>query len=156
MNNYSDIKQSYRFWVLLNQTLDAILRAREKELSPYGISSIQAAALLAIETIGSKATPAEISRWLFREPHSVSGLLKRMEEQGLVSRTKDLHRKNLIRVSLTEKGQRAYQQADKRESIHKVMSSLTKEELQQLESYLERLRTEAFKLLVREVKVSPL
>ena len=156
MSNYSNIDQDYRFWVLFRQTLDAILRAREKELSPYGISSMQAAALLAIETIGSKATPAEISRWLFREPHSVSTLLKRMEKQGLVSRTKDLHRKNLIRVSLTEKGQRAFQQAERRESIRKVMSSLIKEELQQLESYLERLRSEAFKMLVRNMKVLPL
>jgi len=43
---------------------------------------------------------------------------------------KDLDRKNMIRVALTEKGREAIHNARKMESIHKIMSSLTKEEHQ--------------------------
>ena len=48
--------------VLLFQARDAIFRAREQELSQYGISTVQAAVLFIIQKIGHRATPAEISR----------------------------------------------------------------------------------------------
>ena len=89
--------------MLLNQATDATLRARQKELDRYGISAAQAAVLFIIQAIGEKATPAEITRWLFREPHSVSGMLSRMEKQGLVRKVKDLDGKNLVRIAMTEK-----------------------------------------------------
>ncbi|MBM3148827.1 MAG: winged helix DNA-binding protein, partial [Chloroflexi bacterium] len=87
-----------------------------------------------------KTTPAQISRWMVRKPHSISGLLSRMEKAGLIRKTKDLHKKNLVRVSLTEKGEAAYKLAMKREMLHKIMSSLSPEQRKQLSSALEILR----------------
>ena len=139
--------QDYRLWVLLNQVRDAVLKARQKELNQYNISASQAAVLLVIEAIGPKATPAEISRRVFRKPHSVSGILSRMEKKGLVMRLKDLDRKNLVRVVLTGKGREAYYQSTKQESIRQIMSSLSEEERQQLTSSLETLRDKALGLL---------
>ena len=135
--------QDYRLWVLLNQVRDAVLKARQKELNQYNISASQAAVLLVIEAIGPKATPAEISRRVFRKPHSVSGILSRMEKKGLVRRLKDLDRKNLTRVVFTEKGREAYYQSTKRESIRQIMSSLPEEERKQLTSSLQTLRDKA-------------
>ena len=89
----SSTDQDYKLWVLLNQVRDAVLKARQKELDQYNISASQAATLFVIEAIGPKATPAEISRRLFRKPHSVAGragILSRMEKKGLVRRFKDL------------------------------------------------------------------
>ena len=146
MKNFST-DQDYNLWVLLNQTTEAILKARQKELDQYNISTIKAAALLVIETIGHKPTPTEISRRLLRRPHSVSGLLSRMEKQGLVRQVKDLDRKNLVRVELTEKGHEAYYQSTKRESICQIMSSLSKKKRQQLISSLQILRDKALKRL---------
>ena len=139
--------QDYRLWVLLNQVRDAVLKARQKELNQYNISASQAAVLLVIEAIGPKATPAEISRRVFRKPHSVSGILSRMEKKGLVRRLKDLDRKNLTRVVFTEKGREAYYQSTKRESIRQIMSSLPEEERKQLTSSLETLRDKALGFL---------
>ena len=116
-------------------------------MSQYGISSMEAALLFLIKAIGDKATPAEITRWFIRESHTVSETLSRMESKGLVRKVKDLERKNLVRVILTEKGEQAYNQADKRESIHQIMASLSKEQRQQLKSCLEILREEALKEL---------
>ena len=141
--------QDYRLWVLLNQVRDAVLKARQKELDQYNISATQAATLLVIEAIGPKATATEISRRLFRKPHSVSGragILSRMEKKGLVMRLKDLHRKK-IRVVLTEKGREAYYQSTKQESIRQIMSSLSEEERQQLTSSLHTLRDKALAFL---------
>jgi DNA-binding MarR family transcriptional regulator len=154
MKDFPSADEDYKLWVLLGQTADATLRARQKELDQYGISTAEAAALFVIQAIGERATPAEITRWLLREPHTVTELLHRMEKGGLVTKTKDLERKNLVRVSITEKGRQAYQQSTKRKSIQKVISSLSQEERQQLRSYLERLRNKALGEL-REERPKP-
>ena len=113
----------------------------------YNISASRGAVLFAIQAIGEEATPAEIARWLFREPHSISELLSRMERDGLVRRVKDLCRKNLVRIVLTEKGREVYHKSTKRELVCEIMSSLSEEERQQLRSCLQKLRDKALKEL---------
>jgi DNA-binding MarR family transcriptional regulator len=75
-----------------------------------------------------------------------------MEKKGLITKVKDSDRKNMWRVALTEKGQNAYRQSVKRESIHAAMSSLSEKERLQLGSYLEKLRDCALTQLVRDMK----
>lgn len=70
-------------------------------------------------------------------------MMSRMEKQGLVTKANDLHRKNVVRVFLTDKGWQLYHQATKRESIHMVMSCLSDEEGRQLVSSLKKLRNKA-------------
>jgi len=92
---------------------------------------------------------------IFRRPHSVSGILDRMAKAGLVKRTKDLHRKNWVRVTLTDKGQQAYKQALKRKSVQKIMSSLSDAERQKLKSLLEIMRNKGLKELGLDAKKVP-
>ena len=148
--------EDYNLWVLLHQTTDAALRARQKELDQFDISVIEVGVLVVTQAIGEKATPSEISRRIFREPHTVSALLNRMEKRGLVRKTQNLDRKNLVRVSITEKGQQAYDKSTRRKSIRKIMSSLSEEERRQLRSCLEKLQNKAFKELIVEYKPPPL
>jgi len=144
--------KDYTLWVLLAQAEDMVFKAGEKELRQYGISPEEAAVLFIVQTLGNKATPSEISRWLLRKPHTVSGILSRMEKRGLVTKNRDLDRKNLVRVRLTEKGEQAYHQSTRIDSIHKMMASLSEEERQQLSSHLKTLRDRAFKELGVELK----
>ena len=134
------LDRDYLLWTLLFLTKDVVLRARNKELSQCDISSEQGAVLFIIQSLGDKTTLAEISRWLSRQRHSIAGLLRRMEKKGLVRMTKDLDRKNMIRVTLTEKGKHIYYQIIKLGSIHRIMSSLTEEQYQQLRSGLETIK----------------
>lgn len=147
MRNSSSVKEDFTLWVLLRQAKDAVFKATGKELSRYGISPEQAGVLSIVQSLDNKATPAEISRWLLREPHTVSGILSRMEKKGLLRKTKDLDRKNLVRVTLTKKGQQAYLQSTKIESIGKIMSCLSEEKCQQLIPCLKALRDRALKEL---------
>jgi len=149
--------QDYNLWVLMRQTRDAMMKAREKELEKYGISSIQAAVLFTVKAIGPEATPAEISRRLVREPHSVSGLLSRMEKQGLVKRVKDLPKRNMVRVVVTDKGEAAYEMSTKRITMHETIAVLTEEERRNLWEYLQKLRDKALKLagIGRELPFPP-
>lgn len=149
MPNNSSEDRDYNLWVLLHQTRDATYNAREKELRQYGISLMEAAVLFIIQAIGDEATPAEISRWLFRKQHSVTALLVRMEKRGLVKKTRDLARKNMVRVTITEKGTQAYSNSANRDSIHKIMSTLSEEEHRQLSASLLKVRDVALK----EIKI---
>ena len=145
MKAHSPGEQDYRVWWLLAQVRHLMHQARENELNQYGITAIQAAILLIIDTIDGKATTSEIARWFLRKPHTIGALLNRMEKQGLITKTKDINNHNRVTASLTEKGRQCYSQSLKRESIREIMSCLSGEERQQLESSLDRLRDMAFK-----------
>ena len=150
MRNFLSMDKDYTLWMLLFQAKDMVFKAREKELRQYGISPEEAAVLFIVQCLGNQATPTEISRWLLRKPHTVSGILSRMGKKRLVTKTKDLPRKNLIRVSLTDKGKQAYYQSTKIESIRQIMSSLSEQERQQLSLCLDTIRNRALKELGME------
>jgi len=144
----TDADEDFELWALLHQARDAIARARENELREADISMIKAAVLFFVKSIDGPATPAKISRYLFREPHTISGLLDRMESQGLVRRVRDLQRKNLVRVEVTEKGEDLYHKSrEKRKIISKIMSTLTREERTELRASLTKIRNGALKEL---------
>jgi DNA-binding MarR family transcriptional regulator len=137
--------KDFNLWVILEQARTAVGTARDKELYQYKVSFMKAAVLYIVDAIGSEATPAEISRWILRRSHSVSGLLERMEKDGLIKKAKDLPRRNLVRVTLTDKGKQTLKESLKRESIHNVMSVLSASEQEQLYSMLQKLRDRALK-----------
>lgn len=147
MTQSRSFDRDFKLWVLLHQTRDAVHKTAEKELRRFGLSPMEAALIFAVHSIGERATPAEISRWLFRESHSVSGLLDRMAKKGLVRRSKDLDKKNLVRVSLTEKAQQFYNTYAEIKAIDTVLSSLSEEEREQLGASLEKLRDTALDTL---------
>jgi DNA-binding MarR family transcriptional regulator len=133
-------------WLLFH-VRHALFQVRANELAEYGVTPMKANVLFIVRSIGDEATPAAIARWLFLKPHSVSGLLTRMEKDGLVRRSKDLDRKNQVRIVLTEKANRLYRKSVSSRSFHRIMSCLPKEEAKQLELTLEKLRDRALKEL---------
>ena len=133
-----------------------MLRARNRELSQYGITARQSAVLFIIKALtanGSEVTAAQVSRWLLREPHTVSRILARMENDGLVSKMNVSGKKKKVYITLTEKGEQTHRQTLKRESIREIMSCLTEEEHQQMYSSLEELRDRAIENLKDVTKV---
>lgn len=139
--------QEQRLFALMRLTLDAIVKAHDKELRKHGISVIETSVLFVTNMIGDKATPADISRWMFREHHTVTSLLGRMEKKGLIKTTKDLERKNMMRVSMTDKGKQVYRISRRVKVLHRIHSGLSKQQRQQLISNLNILRTQALKEL---------
>jgi DNA-binding MarR family transcriptional regulator len=131
--------EDFMLWVLIAQTRDAILRARELEYSQYGISNERRAVLMIIQNYGGRATPVDIARDLFRELHSVTEMLIRMEKDGLVTRHKGTGRSK-IEVSLTQKGRDVFAQSMHNETDKKIFSALTKKQRERLSQYLWKLR----------------
>jgi DNA-binding MarR family transcriptional regulator len=141
--SYSDA--DHDLWMLMTHTRYAIYRAREKELLRYDISPEQVGVLFIVQALGNRATPSEIARFILRRPHTVSALIERMEEKGLVKKMHDLDRKNLVRVSLTERGKKLYDISTRRGPIHRIMGSLDPAERANFQKTLEKLQAQARK-----------
>jgi MarR family transcriptional regulator, transcriptional regulator for hemolysin len=126
------LDDAYELWWILLYTQRIVGRARSKELTKYKITPEEAAVLWAIKAAGPDAKLVTISQWLMRQPHSISGLVSRMEKGGLIKKCHDLGRQNWVRVELTEKGEKAYAGSLKRESIQGIVSALSKKEQKQM------------------------
>jgi DNA-binding MarR family transcriptional regulator len=145
----------FLLWLLLHHSHSAVNKVSQKELVKYGITLPQLAVLREVLRSGEKATPAEIARQLFLESHSVSEQLRRMEEEGLIKKVRDLNRKNLVRIKVTEKGHRFLTRANDRKSIHYLMSVLSEEEKFELWLILAKLRGQAAKRLGMKAQLYP-
>ena len=139
-NNQLPLPDEYfMLWVLIAQNRDAILRARERDYARFGISNERRAVLFIVQNNGGRTTPVEIARDLFRELHSVTEMLKRMEKDGLIERFKGSGRSK-VEIALTEKGLDVFNQSLHNETDKRIFSVLSPKERKQLASYLWKLR----------------
>jgi DNA-binding MarR family transcriptional regulator len=129
----------FYLWVLIAQTRDALARARERDYGRFELTNERRAVLYTIDRNGGAATPVDIARDLFRELHSVTGLLKRMEDAGLVSRHKGTGRSK-VEVRLTEKGSELLEASRVAETDERIFSVLTKRERERLAQCLLKVR----------------
>ena len=142
------MNRDFQLWVLLNQTRDVVAQARENELKAIGINIVQAGLLHIIKNVEPRPTITNIARWINRKPHTVHSVVAVMEKQGLVTKKKDLERKNLTRVVITKKGEKALEQAqEKAKAVSEIMSCLTDKEAAQFRKSLKKVRDKAYEKL---------
>jgi DNA-binding MarR family transcriptional regulator len=146
-NNPEDKIQKHQILSLLRLTADAAHRVREFELQKYGISPQQAAALICIHSLHDQATPAELSRWLFREPNSITILLNRMHKLGFIEKKADTKKRNQIRLSLTPKGYETYLKATEFKSFDNLLNVFPKSKRKQLCNLLMQVKEDIFQEL---------
>jgi DNA-binding MarR family transcriptional regulator len=133
-------------WVMIAQTKDALLKARQRDYARFDISNERRAVLWSIQNNGGQSTPVEIARQLFRELHSVTEMLKRMEQEGLIKRYKGSG-KSRVDVRLTGKGLEVFNQSLYNETDKKIFSVLSKKQRERLALYLWKIRNQALKEL---------
>jgi DNA-binding MarR family transcriptional regulator len=137
------------FWVLWDRTAHAVRRAREIELRlTADLSGVEASLLAFVKESKGPVTPSVLARQLHREPHTVSGLVSRMEKRGLVKKEKNLGRRNLVRVTLTKKGEEAFKKQGKVSVPSTIMlTALTDKERAALRDYLAKLHKRAVEVI---------
>ncbi len=143
------IDKHYRLWLLLSQTRSALYKARESKAGQY-LHPNQATALVVIWAGKGRTTPAALAKGLFLERHTVSELISRMEEKGLVKKTRDEKKKNVVRIAMTEKGRRIGRQVIQLDFIRSIMSILDDEQQEQLKGGLTILLKAALKELGKD------
>lgn len=134
---------NYYLWLLLGTTKRLMTKARQKELSRHHITTRRSYVLYIINYLGEKATLSQISKYSFREVHTIFGILSRMEKDGLIKKIRAMPKSRRIRFEITDKGFRAYDISRKRKAINTIMSVLSEEERQQLSSILDKLIVKA-------------
>ena len=150
--NHEDIeKDNNDIWQLFHQARRMLHRCRQIELLPLQITSPQSAVLGIVNAAGEEGTiPSNIARELFREPHTIIGILSGMEKGGLIKTAKDLHRKNLVRVTLTPKGKEIYQKSLVSEFIPYTMSDFSEIDRALLKKYLKIIRNRSTEWLAKK------
>ena len=141
----SDGDGDYDLYFLFTRARYLVYRAREKELQKYDISPEQAQVLFITRVLKEKATLVEISRFLLHQPHTVSAIVDRMEQKGLVEKVKDPDHINLVRVALTGLGEQVCKLTAARGSIHRIMNALSEEEREVFRQCLEKIMLKALK-----------
>lgn len=140
-----DLTRNFKLWVLLDNTAFAVARNRDLELKHYGLTPAQASILYTLENNNGQATQNEISQLTMRQHHSVSTLINRMVDQGLVEKVQ-LPNKNRSQVSITKKGSEIYTNTS-RSSMEMIFSVLSEEEKELYNNILKKLLKKARNLL---------
>jgi len=143
--------KDYTLAAQLIQIADMLVKVRERELLRQKLSATAASILFLVNAMGDEVTPAMISRMMLREPHTIGGILSRMEKGGLINRTKNLERKTRIRITLTEKGEKALKKAMKLQGTAHLLCKLTDEQRTQLQTALTAIKGAGMK----ELRLSP-
>jgi len=152
--NLTLLNEDEKTWERIFKTSTALYRLREMELDRVGLSLSQAGVLYFAKTSPEPLTPMKISRLIHKQPHTTSALLIRMESRGLIKRTRDLRRKNLVRVSLTEKGEAALRRQLGERGAMNITACLSREEVASFNVVLRRLHDAAVEMM-QQMKPSP-
>jgi DNA-binding MarR family transcriptional regulator len=137
---------SYDLFRSMDYLCRLINSARSKKLRRIGLSYETASILSGVYKLNNYAMPIELSRYGRRKPQSITEELSRMEKKGLLIKTRDEKKKNVFRVSLTEKGLAAHEKVQKIAIFEKIFSALSEERLQSLGESLELLKDKAKKI----------
>ena len=120
----------------------ALLKDRiiDTHMEPHGITAAQFKVLIIMAQFGVD-TPAELCRYLGLDSGSMTRMLDRLEQKGLLLRKRCADDRRLVRLALTEEGQAL---ADKLPEIgvnamNQLAGALDSEELQTLEAILKKI-----------------
>jgi len=157
MYDYKFAGASLTAWVQLRHTWIAMNKVAETRLGEIGATPESIAILWACRDFPGPLRPAEIARLVFRAPHTIAGLLKRMEKEGLVIRIPKKPGHPYTEVKLTRKGKKACAPAIEilKDVIAETMSVMSEEELEKLGELIRPLQLRALEMLNMNLKQSP-
>jgi DNA-binding MarR family transcriptional regulator len=132
-------------WITIYQAYNAIFKLTELALLPHGLSLPQLYLLGVLKKGGGILTTGEIGRGMVKASQTITGLVDRLEEPGLVERVFDRRDRRKTWVRMTEQGERKLAEAFPvaNRLAEELSSVLTDQELQDLEAKLEKLRSAA-------------
>ena len=133
------LHEEYEFFILMNQVMEGMVKARVTELRPFGISPIQSGVLYVLKEAKRSLAPIKLARQLLRDPGSIHQLLDRMENNGLIRRIRDSEKKRSVQVEMTKQGEEIHR-SQKNEVLPRILGRLSTEERKQLWAILKKLR----------------
>ncbi|MBI4300678.1 MAG: winged helix DNA-binding protein [Chloroflexi bacterium] len=136
-------------WVMIRHIQNAMWKVTDRVAGQWGLSASQYITLFMICSARQPVKQADLVPWLFQEQNTVSGLVTRMEDKGLIRRERSRADRRQVIIQPTEIGRELAQQAY--ESIRDIsvdfLSSISSEEHAQLKEILSKLRAKALRYL---------
>ena len=128
--------------LLLYQAETTLSKLVERSLLEFGLSTPQMLLLGALYWDGRPLVPRRIRNTLVVEAQSLTGLIDRLEAQGLAQRLSHPKDRRKIRVQITPKGRKRYEEASARsdKTLETYFKALTLRERQQLRTAMFKLR----------------
>jgi len=136
-------------FMLLQRTRDLLFRCEDQAVAEFGITAAQYSVLMAMKGLDDPVKVTDVARRLERKVNSVSMLVDRMVNAGLVTRERDLPDRRAVRLGLTGKGQEASERAAPvvLRLVEELLSPLSHEDMDTLVTLLDNLRENARKHL---------
>jgi DNA-binding MarR family transcriptional regulator len=133
-------------WMLLRHTFYSIVKCEDELYTQTGLTSQQLAVLMAIKQMPKPVTQTDIANWMDRDTASVTLLIDRMVKKELVTRMRDLDDRRAVRLVITDKGERLFNQA-KDPTVRQlldIMSCLTEDETRVFIGLMEKIRDKTY------------
>jgi DNA-binding MarR family transcriptional regulator len=132
-------------WITIYQAYNAIFKLTELALLPHALSLPQIHLLGVLKKGGGILTTGEIGRAMVKASQTITGLVDRLEEPGLVERVFDRRDRRKTWVRLTEKGERKLSEAFPvaNRLAEELSGLMNDQELQDLKAKMEKLRNAA-------------
>jgi len=129
---------------LLYSASAILRRAFDQALAPRGITALQASVLAFLEEVGHPITISQLARLLVLESPSVTTMVDRLSERGLVERMGDPKDRRKTLVQLSEEGKRLTNSVREpgQQLYDQMFDVLTAEERQVLRAILRKFRDE--------------
>lgn len=146
-----------RAWVRLRQASDAMDRVLETRLGKHDATLAQIDVLSILSASKGPLTPGEIAGYTFRQQHSASAQLSRMQRAGLVKKTRSKKDQRVVKIRMQAKGEELLNQtrgAGLGQAQGLLKSCLSAQEVKQLDALLKKVRDQALKEL--GIKAEPL
>lgn len=128
--------------LLVHRTRDMLFNSEDRVFSEFGLTAEQYTVLVAIKYFDDPVRPTDIGRWVGHKVNTVSMIVDRMVNAGLVKRIRDLPDRREVRLVITSKGEQAFKPATPAawSLIDEIMSSLSDDETRTLINLLEKVR----------------
>jgi DNA-binding MarR family transcriptional regulator len=155
MDEPLELTKGTKGFLMMEAVTADIERARNLELAKIGLNIPQALVLYCVKTAKEPLTPGKLALMMHRQPHTISALVHRMEARGLVRTRRDLKRKDMVRISLTKKGEEALKKWATTTTVpDAVLSCLSKKEADTLYAITKKLHNKSLQLL-RQMQPDP-
>jgi DNA-binding MarR family transcriptional regulator len=129
-------------WITVYQAYNAVFKVAELTLLPHALSLPQIHLLGVLKKGGGTLTTGEIGRAMVKASQTITGLVDRLEEPGLVERVFDRRDRRKTWVRLNEKGERKLAEAQPvfNRLVDEIFSVLTDQDLQDVQAKVGKLR----------------
>ena len=136
-------------WASIHQVHDIITQSEESVLKETDVTAQQLVVLGLMEFIknrtGKPVIITDLASRLYRSITSISTIVYRMENKGLIEKLRDLPDRRAIRLKITRKGEKKHIEAlePNRRLIKSLLSVYSKDEMRTLTSLLLKLKRKA-------------